>query len=248
MGQKLANFISTTIVSGLGPSDTTITVSSSSGMPTLGVGDYFYATLISLDDLTIEIVKVTARAGTTLTATRGEDSTTGQTFLAGARLELRPVAQSLRDADWTLWAGVASGLAPLNASSKLETSYLQTNVASGVAGLDASALLLDAQIPASIVRSSALSAYQTVAGMSSYLTAAAAASTYQTQAGMSSYLTTAAAASTYLTQASATSTYMPKTGGAIGAITIGGGKLLSKITVSSSAPGTLADGELYLRY
>ena len=31
-------------------------------------------------------------------------------------------------------------------------------------------------------------------------------------------------------------------------ITLGGGKLLSKITVSSAAPGALADGELYLRY
>ena len=35
---------------------------------------------------------------------------------------------------------------------------------------------------------------------------------------------------------------------ATGGITAGGGKFLSKITVSSSAPGTLADGELYLKY
>lgn len=33
-----------------------------------------------------------------------------------------------------------------------------------------------------------------------------------------------------------------------GAATIGGGKKLSKITLSSAAPGALADGELYLRY
>ena len=45
----------------------------------------------------------------------------------------------------------------------------------------------------------AASTYQTLSGMSSYLTTAAAASTYQTQAGMSSYLTTANAASTYQT-------------------------------------------------
>ena len=32
------------------------------------------------------------------------------------------------------------------------------------------------------------------------------------------------------------------------AITAGGGKALTKITVSSAAPGTLADGELYLQY
>lgn len=247
MGQKLANFISTTIVSGLGPSDTTITVASSTGLPSLAVGDYFYATLVSLDNLTIEIVKVTARSGTTLTATRGQDATTGQSFLAGARLELRPVAQALRDADWSLWAGVANGLAPLNGSSKLATSYLETNVNNGVAGLDAGGKVLDGNIPASIARTSALSAYQTTAGMSAYQTTAGMSS-YQTVAGMSSYLTTSAASSTYLTQSNAATTYLAKAGGTVGAITIGGGKLLSKITVSSAAPGTLADGELYLRY
>ncbi len=45
--------------------------------------------------------------------------------------------------------------------------------------------------------STAASTYQTIAGMSSYLTTSAAASTYQTIAGMSSYLTTANAATTY---------------------------------------------------
>ena len=43
----------------------------------------------------------------------------------------------------------------------------------------------------------AASTYQTLSGMSSYLTTAVAASTYQTTSGMSSYLTTATAASTY---------------------------------------------------
>jgi hypothetical protein len=62
----------------------------------------------------------------------------------------------------------------------------------------------------------ASSTYQTIAGMSSYLTTATASSTYQTIAGMSSYLTTATASSTYqtisgmssyLTTATASSTY-----------------------------------------
>jgi hypothetical protein len=44
------------------------------------------------------------------------------------------------------------------------------------------------------------------------LTSATAASTYQTIAGMSSYLTTSAAASTYLTQANAASTYQTQSG------------------------------------
>jgi len=44
----------------------------------------------------------------------------------------------------------------------------------------------------------AASTYQTLSGMSSYLTTSTAASTYQTTSGMSSYLTTATAATTYL--------------------------------------------------
>jgi hypothetical protein len=39
------------------------------------------------------------------------------------------------------------------------------------------------------------------------------------------------------------------TGDAIGGtLTLGGGKKLAKITVSNAAPGTLVDGELYLKY
>ena len=46
------------------------------------------------------------------------------------------------------------------------------------------------------------------AAVAPYLLSVTAATTYQTIAGMSSYLTTAAAASTYLTQANAASTYL----------------------------------------
>jgi hypothetical protein len=48
--------------------------------------------------------------------------------------------------------------------------------------------------------------------LSAYLTSATAASTYQTISGMSSYLTTSAAASTYLTQSNAASTYQTISG------------------------------------
>ena len=65
------------------------------------------------------------------------------------------------------------------------------------------------------------SVYQTITGMSSYLTTSAATSTYQTISGMSSYLTTSSASSTYatiaslgsyLTTSSASSTYQTITG------------------------------------
>ena len=50
-----------------------------------------------------------------------------------------------------------------------------------------------------LTTATASSTYQTISGMSSYLTTATASSTYQTISGMSSYLTTATAASTYST-------------------------------------------------
>lgn len=80
----------------------------------------------------------------------------------------------------------------------------------------------------------AAATYQTIAGMSSYLTTAAAAATYQTIAGMSSYLTTAAAAATYQTialaetAAHATATYMPLAGG-----TFSGNVLFSAGTIGA---------------
>ena len=52
------------------------------------------------------------------------------------------------------------------------------------------------------------STYQSISGMSNYLTTANATSTYQPISGMSSYLTTTNASSTYLTQANAGTTYM----------------------------------------
>ena len=54
--------------------------------------------------------------------------------------------------------------------------------------------------------------YITSSALSPYLTSATAASTYQTISGMSSYLTTSAAASTYLTQSNAASTYQTQAG------------------------------------
>ena len=74
-----------------------------------------------------------------------------------------------------------------------------------------------AGMSAYLTTASASSTYQTLAGMSSYLTTASASSTYQTLAGMSAYLTTATASSTYqtlagmsayLTTATALATYL----------------------------------------
>jgi hypothetical protein len=106
-----------------------------------------------------------------------------------------------------------------------------------------------------LAATTAASTYQTLAGMSSYLTTSAAASTYQTQAGMSSYLTTSAAASTYQTQAgmssylttsTAASTYALKTDGALkGNFTLDG-TASSPNSDGSILIGSLSSGYNYL--
>lgn len=79
---------------------------------------------------------MTNKVGDTLTVTRGRDSTVAIAFTAGSVIELRLVAQMLRDLDWRTARGAVNG----------------------VASLDASGLIPDAQIPASITRDSELTA------------------------------------------------------------------------------------------
>ena len=75
-----------------------------------------------------------------------------------------------------------------------------TSVAWGaITGVLASQLDLQGALDLKLAATTAASTYQTLAGMSSYLTTSTAASTYQPLSGMSSYLTTANAATTYAT-------------------------------------------------
>ena len=56
--------------------------------------EFFYATIEDSDG-TLEIVKVVDRSIDVLTVDRGADNTTGVAHLAGARVELRPMAAVL---------------------------------------------------------------------------------------------------------------------------------------------------------
>jgi hypothetical protein len=110
---------------------------------------------------------------------------------------------------------------------------------------------LTLQTTAGLSPATAASTYQTLAGMSSYLTTSAAASTYQTLAGMSAYLTTATAATTYypltgnpsgfLTSAPVTSV-----AGRTGAITLANTDIsgLGTLSVVNDAP---SNGSQYAR-
>ena len=93
MAVKFTNNASGTIASSINSTTTTIVLTSGQGalFPSLGAGDYFYATLVDSSN-NLEIVKVTARSTDTMTVVRGQDGTSGRSYTAGDRFELRPVA------------------------------------------------------------------------------------------------------------------------------------------------------------
>lgn len=87
---KYSNNASATLALGIGPTDTSIPLTSGQGakFPSPGPGESFRATLI--DALgNVEIIDVTARSTDTLTVTRAQEGTSGRTFSAGDRVELR---------------------------------------------------------------------------------------------------------------------------------------------------------------
>ena len=101
MAVVYSNNASTALTSGITNSATSITVGSVADFPTLTGSDYYYATLANVTNTKIEIVKVTAAAGTTLTVVRGQDNTTAVSFDASDNLQLRVTAATLESATST---------------------------------------------------------------------------------------------------------------------------------------------------
>ena len=64
--------------------------------PSLGAGEYFYATLVATNGES-EIVQVTARVTDTLTIVRAQDNSTAYSFAAGTKLEMRVNVASIED-------------------------------------------------------------------------------------------------------------------------------------------------------
>jgi hypothetical protein len=96
MAIKFTNNATATLAASISTSSTSLTVTTSQGalFPTLAAGDYFYATLTDSSN-NLEIVKITARSGDTLTATRAQEGTTARTYAAADKLELRVTAATL---------------------------------------------------------------------------------------------------------------------------------------------------------
>lgn len=77
-------------------SDTTITIRSGSGFPTLGANERVVATIVdAATGLQFEIVTVTAVVGNVLTVQRAQEGTTARAWAAGDMLSIRTTAASL---------------------------------------------------------------------------------------------------------------------------------------------------------
>lgn len=98
MGIKFANSAFATLAAGINTSATSITLTTGQGarFPSLGAGDYFYATLIDASN-NLEIIKCTARSTDVLTVVRAQEGTTARSFSTGDRIELRVTAAGLVD-------------------------------------------------------------------------------------------------------------------------------------------------------
>ena len=99
MAVKFSNNAKTTLSSGITSSATSIDVVDASAWPTLGSGDHSLCTLITVADPDVlEIVKVTAISGNTLTVVRAQEGTTARAFASADKAELRVTAGLLEQA------------------------------------------------------------------------------------------------------------------------------------------------------
>lgn len=130
---KFTNNASATLAGSITSTATSVVLTAGNGslFPALGAGDYCFATLVDSSN-NLEIVKITARSGDTLTVVRGQDNTTARGYSAGDKCELRLVAAVFNETvqrdgsidftgQITVPQGTAAGKA-INASRQILTS------------------------------------------------------------------------------------------------------------------------------
>jgi hypothetical protein len=139
MGVQLKNNVNSLIVGSLSASATSVVVTTGSGanFPSLGAGDYFYATIIASTGV-FEIVKCTTRVNDVLTVTRAQEGTLAIPFPDGSRIDLRVTAQSVLDA-------ISDGVALKDQASEISIAdaggyYTGTNVEAALQELRAVSL------------------------------------------------------------------------------------------------------------
>lgn len=96
MAVKFANNASSTLASSISDTDTSLTLADASAFPSLTGDEWFPLTVVNGSG-DMEIMRVTARSGDTLTIERGQEGTTAVAFTSGSKCELRITAAALAD-------------------------------------------------------------------------------------------------------------------------------------------------------
>lgn len=111
MPQLFKNNVSGVLASQLLSGGSSMTLVDASAFPAPG-SDYYLATLIGLNgngqEASWEIVRVTAKAGSTLTITRAQEGTAAATWPAATRVEMRLTAASMDGKEPTVTAGTTA--------------------------------------------------------------------------------------------------------------------------------------------
>lgn len=111
MALKFANNAESVLASSINSTQTSIILQSGQGarFPTLGIGDYFIATLVDAAG-NLEIVRVIARVADTLTVLRGQEGTIARSFAAGSYIGNQATAAQFSSFFNTDNDGAGSGL------------------------------------------------------------------------------------------------------------------------------------------
>lgn len=125
-----ANNYSTTLYASIADSDTSLVVTSATGLPTITSGQVYRLTLVNGAEY--EIVEVTAASGSTLTITRAVEGTTAVAWSAGAIIQLRTTADS-HDRKVDIPSSVTSGKI-LKSNGTVYTSSTETYAVPGTSG------------------------------------------------------------------------------------------------------------------
>lgn len=112
MKQLFVNNVATALVGDLAAGDGVLTVANGAALPTPAAGEFFLLTLIGLDsngnEVLWEIVKVTFRAGATLTVARGQEGTTELAWPEGTLIEARLTAGGMNGKEDVIPVGTAA--------------------------------------------------------------------------------------------------------------------------------------------
>jgi len=160
MAILLANNAKSTLAVALGGIDTTLVVATGTEtlFPSPTGGDYFYATLEDSTKTVREIVKCTARSGTTLTIIRAQDDSFANIFAVGSTVEMRVNKGALSDSViGASNAATAAAASAASASTSASTATTGASTATTQAGI-ATTQATNAAASASAANTSAIAA------------------------------------------------------------------------------------------